>query len=125
MKKLKKFTVLASLDGQFHLLSYEYYTKKAFVNDLKGNGFKFKYKDVKEFDVYDLVADLCDKWAWDNIHTMKEYDKYIKDKDKYEIEKNEKKYQKNIKTIKTKYRKINEKLEIEIKEIEKNINKKI
>lgn len=89
---MTKFKVLARLDSsidgnnKFYEEIGEYKTKKEFISDLKGNGFKFKYKDIKELELYDIIIETGDCFAWDHIHTMKEYNKYIKDTWKYEME---------------------------------------
>lgn len=89
-EKLTSYTVLARLDNEldgtnnFYEETESFKTKKEFISHMKSNGFKFKYKDVKETELYNIIVKNGDCFAWDCIHTMKEYNKYIENKFEYE-----------------------------------------
>lgn len=54
---MKKFIASVTYEGQLELIEREYKTKKAFYNDLRGNGYSVRFIATEEtFD------DECEKW---------------------------------------------------------------
>lgn len=109
MKTYKCLAKLKDSNGKttFHLMAEKGKSKKEFAQMLRRNGFKISEKNIKLAEVYDLLVNDGDCWAWDNITTVSQYKEYIKNRCKYMDEIDDKKFKKFFERTNKKLEKLN------------------
>lgn len=91
-----KATVRNKQTDNYEVISGEYSSKKAFIEDLRRNGYAVNDKKVKKADVYDAIIKYtdCDDDAWTICNTVEDaidifaaYERYFKKREKMYNEK--------------------------------------
>ena len=59
-------TIATDQDGNKKIIEMEYPSKKAFIADLRANGYKVCDAKVKEASEWDRIIETtnCEKWDW-------------------------------------------------------------
>lgn len=91
-----KATVRNKQTDNYEVISGEYSSKKAFIEDLRRNGYAVNDKKVKKADVYDAIIKYtdCDDDAWTICNTVEDamdifaaYERYFEKREKMYSEK--------------------------------------
>lgn len=91
-----KATVRNKQTDNYEVISGEYSSKKAFIEDLRRNGYALNDKKVKKADVYDAIVKYtdCDDDAWTICNTVEDamdifaaYERYFEKREKMYSEK--------------------------------------
>lgn len=96
-KKMFKASVIEKETGRFTIIESEYYTKKAFIEDLRDNGYRVNPDKVKEKELYNWIVDNtnCEPIDWKRRYIgepIEEVEKREHQKSMKKIEKLEKLY---------------------------------
>lgn len=103
-----KATVRNKQTDNYEVISGEYSSKKAFIEDLRRNGYAVNDKKVKKADVYDAIVKYtdCDDDAWTTCNTVEDamdifaaYERYFEKRERMYNEKYGAEEQATVETV--------------------------